>query len=148
MSDKNELEEKKLKAIEYLASGENISNTAKLVGVNRKTVSKWLSKEEFKAEVDSKRRELKSNIESKLLLNIDPIINRVLDIATHSKSDKTALDACTYLINRVYGTPTNKQINMNEEVPKDKDINWDELEQMMDDNDSNEDNVIELKDVK
>lgn len=148
MSDKNELEEKKLKAIEYLASGENISNTAKLVGVNRKTVSKWLSKEEFKADVDSKRRELKSNIESKLLLNIDPIINRVLDIATHSKSDKTALDACTYLINRVYGTPTNKQINMNEEVPKDKDINWDELEQMMDDNDSNEDNVIELKDVK
>lgn len=148
MSDKNELEEKKLKAIEYLASGENISNTAKLVGVNRKTVSKWLSKEEFKADVDSKRRELKSNIESKLLLNIDPIINRVLDIATHSKSDKTALDACTYLINRVYGTPTNKQINMNEEVPKDKDINWDEVEQMMGDNDSNEDNVVELKTVK
>lgn len=146
MNDKNEMEEKKLKAIEYLASGENISNTAKLVGVNRKTISAWLRKEEFKAEVDSKRRELKSNIESKLLLNIDPIINRVLDIATHSKSDKTALDACTYLINRVYGTPTNKNLNVNEEVPKDKaDINWDELEQMMD---NNEDNVIELKNVK
>lgn len=146
MNDKNELEEKKLRAIELLASGENISNTAKLVGVNRKTVSAWMKKEGFKAEVDSKRRELKSNIESKLLLNIDPIINRVLDIATHSKSDKTALDACTYLINRVYGTPTNKNLNVNEEVPKDKaDINWDELEQMMDDN---EDNVIELKNVK
>lgn len=145
MSDKNELEEKKLKAIEYLASGENISNTAKLVGVNRKTISKWLGKEEFKAEVDSKRRELKSNIESKLLLNIDPIINRVLDIATHSKSDKTALDACTYLINRVYGTPTNKNLNVNEEVTKDKDLSWDELEQSIN---TNEDNVIELKDVK
>ena len=147
MSDKNELEEKKLKAIEYLASGENISNTAKLVGVNRKTVSKWLGKEEFKADVDSKRRELKSNIESKLLLNIDPIINRVLDIATHSKSDKTALDACTYLINRVYGTPTNKNINMNEEVKDKTDINWDELEQMMDDNKDNEEKVINLKNV-
>lgn len=147
MNDKNELEEKKLRAIELLASGENISNTAKLVGVNRKTISAWMKKEEFKADVDRKRRELKSNIESKLLLNIDPIINRVLDIATHSKSDKTALDACTYLINRVYGTPTNKNINMNEEVKDKTDINWDELEQMMDGNEGNEEKVINLKSV-
>lgn len=121
MFEFKELDERQLKAVELIASGENIRTTAKMVGVNPKTIYDWLKKENFKAELDRQVKELKSNIEKKLLSNINPFIDELTKIALSSESDKTRLDAITYCINRLIGTPTKVSQDVTEDSNKDTD---------------------------
>lgn len=103
------LNDKQIKAIELLVQGENISDVAKIIGVSRTTVSTWKNKDElFKAELDKSIQALKSDVETQIMNNINPLINRLIKIALKSNSDKTSLDAIIYALNRVLGTPTNK----------------------------------------
>lgn len=110
----NELDERQLKAIELLAIGETISNTANIVGVNRKTITEWKKQDKFKVELDRQVTELKSNVEKKILSNINPMMDKLIKIALKSSSDKTSLDAIIYALNRVLGTPTNKTQEVND----------------------------------
>ena len=80
---------------------------------------------------------LKSGIERKLLANVNPFLDELCKIALKSESDKTRLDAITYCINRLVGTPT-KMIQEQTEyrVPaKDMDIDavLAEIEELKDD---------------
>lgn len=103
------LNDKQIKAIELLVQGENISDVAKIIGVSRTTVSTWKNKDElFKAELDKSIQALKSDVETQIMNNINPLISRLIKIALKSNSDKTSLDAIIYALNRVLGTPTNK----------------------------------------
>lgn len=110
----SELNETQLKAIEMLASGENQSNTAKLLGVNPKTIGRWMKDKKFKAELDKCVQLATSKVSEKILLNIAPLTDRLVRIALKSNSDKTALDAIIYALNRVCGTPTNKTQDVTE----------------------------------
>ena len=118
MYEFKELDTRQLKAIELLASGETIRVVADSVGVNRKTIYDWLKKENFKAELDRQVKELKSNIEKKLLSNVNPFLDELTKIALYSDSDKTRLDAITYCINRLVGTPTKVQQDITDEETK------------------------------
>lgn len=103
------LNEKQIQAIELLVQGENITDVAKIIGVSRTTVSTWKNKDElFKAELDKSIQALKSDVETQIMNNINPLTNRLIKIALKSNSDKTSLDAIIYTLNRVLGTPTNK----------------------------------------
>ena len=62
---------------------------------------------------------LKSNVDSKILSNIEPLIDKLIKIALKSSSDKTSLDAIIYALNRVLGTPTNKIQDVNNNGDKD-----------------------------
>lgn len=118
MYEFKELDARQLKAIELLASGETVRVVADSVGVNRKTVYDWLKKENFKAELDRQVKELKSNVEKKLLSNVNPFLDELTKIALYSDSDKTRLDAITYCINRLVGTPTKVQQDITGEEAK------------------------------
>ena len=118
MYEFKELDTRQLKAIELLASGETVRVVADSVGVNRKTVYDWLKKENFKAELDRQVKELKSNVEKKLLSNVNPFLDELTKIALYSDSDKTRLDAITYCINRLVGTPTKVQQDIKGEEAK------------------------------
>ena len=118
MYEFKELDARQLKALELLASGETVRVVADSVGVNRKTVYDWLKKENFKAELDRQVKELKSNVEKKLLSNVNPFLDELTKIALHSDSDKTRLDAITYCINRLVGTPTKVQQDITGEEAK------------------------------
>ena len=118
MYEFKELDTRQLKAIELLASGETVRVVADSVGVNRKTVYDWLKKENFKAELDKQVKELKSNVEKKLLSNVNPFLDELTKIALYSDSDKTRLDAITYCINRLVGTPTKVQQDITGEETK------------------------------
>lgn len=135
----NELDDRQLKAVELLATGETISATAKKVGVNRKTIGEWKKQEKFKVEVDRLVAELKSGVEKKILTNINPMLDKLMDIALKSDSDKTSLDAIIYAINRLCGTPTNKT----QEISSDNDkTDIVDIDDMLNEIDS--DKVIEL----
>ena len=118
MYEFKELDTRQLKAIELLASGETVRVVADSVGVNRKTVYDWLKNENFKAELDRQVKELKSNVEKKLLSNVNPFLDELTKIALYSESDKTRLEAITYCINRLVGTPTKVQQDITGEDTK------------------------------
>lgn len=125
-----ELDERQLKAIELLIKGTSINDIAAILGVSRQSVSAWKNKDEvFKAELNKCIQDLKTGVNNKILLNIEPLVDKLVRIALKSKSDKTSLDAIIYAINRLCGTPTNKtqDITTDKDKDKDKDINIDVL---------------------
>lgn len=133
MYEFKELDTRQLKAIELLASGETVRVVADSVGVNRKTVYDWLKKENFKAELDRQVKELKSNVEKKLLSNVNPFLDELTKIALYSESDKTRLDAITYCINRLVGTPTKVQQDITgEDTKENNNIDIDSVLEEMD----------------
>lgn len=133
MYEFKELDARQLKAIELLASGETVRVVADSVGVNRKTVYDWLKKENFKAELDRQVKELKSNVEKKLLSNVNPFLDELTKIALYSESDKTRLDAITYCINRLVGTPTKVQQDITgEDTKENNNIDIDSVLEEMD----------------
>lgn len=103
-----ELTEQQIKCAELLAKGENKVKIAEIVGINRKTITSWLSWDNFNAELDRQVTMLKSHVNDKISMNIEPMMERLIKIALKSDSDKTSLDAIIYACNRICGTPTSK----------------------------------------
>ena len=131
------LDQQRLKAIELLVAGETISNTAELVGVTRSTIYKWKEQDDFKYEMERQISFLKSGIERKLLANVNTFLDELCKIALKSESDKTRLDAITYCINRLVGTPTQMVQEQTEYRTPAKDMDIDavlaEIEELKDD---------------
>lgn len=137
------LTDKQIQAIELIVQGESISDVAKLIGVSRTTVSTWKNKDElFKAELDKSLQALKSDVETQILNNINPLMNRLIKIALKSSSDKTSLDAIIYTLNRLLGTPTNKTQDISSSINDDKEIK--DINSMLKEIDNKENNVIDL----
>lgn len=137
------LNDKQIKAIELLVQGESISDVAKIIGVSRTTVSTWKNKDElFKVELDKSIQALKSDVETQILNNINPLTDKLIKIALKSNSDKTSLDAIIYTLNRVLGTPTNKTQDVGNDTNS-NDIM--DIDSMLNDL---EGNVIDLPKVK
>ena len=135
----NELTEQQYAAIEMLARGE-ITKTAEVIGVNRKTVGEWKKQEAFKAELDRQVATLKNVVEGKILKNVEPLMDRLINIALKSKSDKTALDAIVYALNRLCGLPTSKVEDLTNKLENKKDLSWNDLKSV-----ANELKVVDIK---
>ena len=104
----DKLNTKQLKAIELLASGETKSGTAKKIGVNQKTIYAWYKQDKFKDELDKKVIEVKREVGVKLALNVEPLMDKLIDIALKSKDERVSLQAITYALDRLYGKTTTK----------------------------------------
>ncbi|WP_035293800.1 helix-turn-helix domain-containing protein [Clostridium sp. KNHs214] len=142
--DNKELSQQQLKAIELLLKGTSINDIATITGVSRQTISTWKNKNEvFKAELDKSLQALKSEVNNRILLNIEPLVDKLVRIALKSKSDKTSLDAIIYAINRLCGTPTNKMQDVTDTKDDNNPINIDDMLKEI-----KEDNVIELPNGK
>lgn len=138
--DNKELSQQQLKAIELLLKGTSINDIATITGVSRQTISTWKNKNEvFKAELDKSLQTLKSEVNNRILLNIEPLVDKLVRIALKSKSDKTSLDAIIYAINRLCGTPTNKTQDITDTKDDNNPIDIDDMLKEI-----KEDNIIEL----
>ena len=103
------LNDKQMRAIELLANGENKQTTAKLVNVNPKTIYAWLKMDVFKAELERQVIELKKQIETKLAVQVEPLMDNLIKLALTSKDESIKLKATTYALDRLYGKATSKQ---------------------------------------
>ena len=103
------LNDKQMRAIELLANGENKQTTAKLVNVNPKTIYAWLEMDVFKDELDRQVIELKKQIETKLAVQVEPLMDNLIKLALTSKDESIKLKATTYALDRLYGKATSKQ---------------------------------------
>lgn len=123
-----QLAEKHFKAIEYIIKGENISSVANLTGVSRTAIYNWLEEENFKAELSRQRQEIKDSARERINANIGIYIAQLHEIATTSQSEKARIEASTYLLNRVLGTPTRVQQDITgEETKEDNNIDIDSV---------------------
>lgn len=103
------LNDKQMRAIELLANGENKQTTAKLVNVNPKTIYAWLKMDVFKDELERQVIELKKQIETKLAVQVEPLMDNLIKLALTSKDESIKLKATTYALDRLYGKATSKQ---------------------------------------
>lgn len=127
-----ECDERMLKAIEMLLNGCSDSEIARTIGVNRKTIMAWKKKDFFKTEWDRQLTNLKNGIENRIVMNSNPMINKLISIALNSKDDKTSLNAIIYCLNRILGTPTKNIKEEFKEVDKKEEMSIDEMIEELD----------------
>lgn len=134
------LNEQQIDCIELMIKGETNSNIAKILDMRRATIYSWLKSEEFKVELDKRVQEIKKQVQSNILSKSEPVIDKIIKIAMTSKSEKTSLDACTYLIDHVLGRSTTKVADVTDQERKDSSIDIDSMLRELD-------NIIDLKQV-
>ena len=93
--------------IVMLIRGETITDIADRLGVNRKTIYNWLNKDYVKVELDKRKQELTHQGNNIILKDLTTYINNIKALANDPSDKRVALAANQYLINRIYGTPTN-----------------------------------------
>lgn len=104
------IDERQIQAIELLISGEHtVTRIGELVGVSRQTIWNWTNDEEFKAELDKRLQEIKTNAAKQFDAKLDKAIDLYWELATDSKTDKrTKQIALSYWIDRSLGKTTTK----------------------------------------
>ncbi|RXM70340.1 phBC6A51 family helix-turn-helix protein [Clostridium tetani] len=135
------LNKEQMKAMELLLNGETITDTAKVVGVERKTIYRWMEKKEWKDNWNKCMHEIKTEGNNRIIKNLDKYVTELEKIALTAESDKTRADTLTYLVNRILGTPTNKTQDITED--KNKKDDFVDLDNIVEDI-KKDDNVVEL----
>ena len=128
-----QLGEKQYRAMELIIQGETISDIAKMLKVSRGTIYNWLDDENFKADLNKQRQEIKNASKERINACIGIYISELHKIATTSQSEKARIEASTYLLNRVLGTPTRVQQDITvEETKENNNIDIDSVLQEID----------------
>ena len=104
--DDKMLNEKKVKMIDYIIEG-NLDKTeiAKTLDVSRQTIYDWMKDDEVIAEYDRRLQASRTDSNRRLQACLNPLLNKLYNIAMYSKSARDSKDAAVYLVNRVLGTP-------------------------------------------
>ena len=92
--------------ISMLISGEPITDIAKKLGVMRQTVYNWMAKDNIKAELDKRKHDLTNQGTALMLRDLDTYIGTIKELAKDKSDKRVCLAANQYLINRIYGNPT------------------------------------------
>jgi DNA-binding CsgD family transcriptional regulator len=93
--------------ITMLINGENITDIAKKLNVNRNTVYNWMKKDNIRAEIDRRKQELTNQGNQLIMKDLTTYIGNIKDLANDKSDKRVCLAANQYLINRIYGNPTN-----------------------------------------
>lgn len=93
--------------VNMMIAGENISDIARKLNVNRNTVYNWLKKDHVRAEVDRRKQELTNQGNRIIMKDLSTYIGNIKELANDKSDKRVCLAANQYLINRVYGSPTN-----------------------------------------
>lgn len=111
--------------IDLLLQGEQITDIAKIVGVNRSTIYVWKDKSYIKAELDRRRQDLKKTAHNLITRDICTYVDNIKDLANNSTDQRVRLQANKYLIDQCLGSPTAaKEETINTDIgDKDKDSN-------------------------
>lgn len=127
------LDERKEKVITMMMEGNGITETAKIVGIARQTIYDWMELEEFKEELDKRRRDIVSKANNMILNKLTTCTDELIKIATEGKSEKVRSDTAAYLIDRILGKTTTK-IETNVEQDNSNNVSKDILKDVFSEN--------------
>jgi hypothetical protein len=101
--------------ITFVIIGEKITDIAKKLNRSRQTIYEWLSRDEVKVELDRRKQELARQGNNYILKDLYSYIDNIKALANDRSDKRVCLAANQYLINRIYGNPTNSvEVNTNE----------------------------------
>lgn len=93
--------------ITMLIEGVGITDIAKKLNVTRQTIYNWQEKDHVKAELNRRRRELSRQGNHIILKDLTTYIDNIKQLANDKSDKRVSLAANQYLLNRIYGNPTN-----------------------------------------
>lgn len=109
--------------IDLMLEGHKMTEIAKETGIYRSQLYRWLKNEEFKAELESRRAQLRKSANDKITGKVDYLADEMLKLAKESTDQRVKYNAIKYLLDRSLGVPTAaKEDNSN---PGDSDKNKD-----------------------
>lgn len=92
--------------VSLLLKGENITDIAKKLHCSRQSIYDWLKRDDVKADVDRRRRDLINQGNQIIVNDLASYIENIKDLANDKSDKRVCLAANQYLINRIYGNPT------------------------------------------
>ncbi|WP_462392153.1 helix-turn-helix domain-containing protein [Clostridium cadaveris] len=121
MSDINEIQSN---VIDLILEGHKMTEIAKETGIYRSQLYRWLDKKEFKAELESRRAQLRKSAKDKITGQVNTLADEMLKLAMNSTDQRVKLQAIKYLLDRSLGIPTAaKEDNKAPSDDKNKDTN-------------------------
>lgn len=94
------------KIIDLILEGHKITDIAKETGVRRTQIYRWLDREEFKAELETRRAQLRKSARDKITGQVNVLADEMLKMALNSTDQRVKLQAIKYLLDRSLGIPT------------------------------------------
>ncbi|EPY6430695.1 helix-turn-helix domain containing protein [Clostridium sporogenes] len=92
--------------VTMLIEGHSITDIAKKLNVTRNTIYAWMNKDNVKAELDRRKRELAHQGNQIILKDLTTYIDNIKNLANDRSDKRVSLAANQYLLNRIYGNPT------------------------------------------
>jgi len=102
------LDERKENAITFLLTGAGPTEVSKKVGVSRTTIYSWIKDDEFKAEFNTRHKEIVSNGNAYVLANVQSHLEVLHELAMSTTDKRTAAQCAMYLVDRALGKVPNK----------------------------------------
>lgn len=100
-------------AIDLLLSGEKKVDIADKVHVTSKTIYEWLKDPEFNSALEAQKKEVVTYADTYLKARTKTYLEKMDDIAMHSKDEKQRFQALVYLLDRSLGkAATNTKIEL------------------------------------
>lgn len=103
MSTITHITEQQENMITLLIMGENVTDIAKKIGVNRNTIYLWLERDYIQAELKHRRTEIAEKANQLILKDLGTYINNIKELAGDRTDKKVCLAANQFLVNCVYG---------------------------------------------
>lgn len=121
MSSINEIQSN---VIDLILEGHKMTEIAKETGIYRSQLYRWLNNEEFKAELESRRAQLRKSAKDKITGKVNTLADEMLNLAMNSTDQRVKMQAIKYLLDRALGTPTiSKEDDSSGNKEKSKDDN-------------------------
>jgi hypothetical protein len=102
------LDERKERAITALMIGEGPTEAAKKASVTRGTIYDWMKNDEFKAELESRRKEIVSAGNAYVIATTQSHLEVLHEMALSKTDKRTAAQCAMYLVDRAMGKTTTK----------------------------------------
>jgi transposase-like protein len=93
----NDLSDKQRLAVDLLAAGRSIKDTAQGVGVDPRTIYRWRQHESFREELEQRRRELRSIASDRLSALLEPALD-VLERQLNDRYDRARFRAAATIL--------------------------------------------------
>ena len=109
--------------IDLILEGHKMTEVAKESGIYRSQLYRWLNNDDFKAELEARRAQLRKSARDKITGKVNVLADEMLNLAMASTDQRVKLQAIKYLLDRALGTPTIAKEDDNQDSKENKDTN-------------------------
>ena len=119
--------------IDLILEGHKMTEIAKETGIYRSQLYRWLNNTEFKAELETRRAQLRKSAKDKITGQVNTLADEMLNLAMNSTDQRVKMQTIKYLLDRALGVPTATKEDDNTSGNGDKSKDTNTLKKELDD---------------